>query len=113
MKSADTSAWKCLAFFALCYPGMMVVATLIISMFEFDLHSINTAIFAGAAFVTGEYFVRKNNRLWTAREKWILIFGILLVTLVIDGVASLSSLPSEGRSGLTFALGIVGSLYFF
>ena len=75
-KPAETSTWKCLAFFASCYLGMMIVASLIISMFEFDLHSINTAIFSGAAFITGEFFVRKNNRLWTAREKWILIFGI-------------------------------------
>lgn len=109
-KFKETPIWKCVALFAGCYLGLTFVAGIIVSIFKVSSGGMSSGVLMGSIIFVGDFFVRKNNRLWDTMEKWILIFGLLLATLGIDLLIALFSLPSVSSLGLTFTLAFVGIL---
>ena len=67
-----------------------------------------------ASMIVGMRFVKRERRLWVAVDKWRLIFGILLVTIVIDFVL-VYLLLSEKLAMLALLAGtvFVAALRFF
>ena len=101
--AATSSLTKYILLFGGCYAGGMILAGLAVSQFGIPSGGINTGVFVGVIYVVAMKFARDRRRLWLPGEKWRLIFGFLLVTLVFD--FAVAAFVAAGKVPLVYLAG--------